>query len=250
MEPERVITPEETVADYEEFGEHSYSSAQGQFEFRKGETKISFEYYKPNLEDLLTNEKSPFCLQGLDFQTFQIDEQYEPYRKIMNEVRIINKFILENNNSTLDCCESFGLEGKIYFNINKEMMGDSGINVEEKSVGLADDPLTPNGLLTLVHEIGHNKNYEADKEAYHERQKDIEKFNNITNYKSINLSEVDEKVAQSVLEEERGAWATALNDIRPFIKDLDFKPNKIKEFVHHKSLQMYCTYLRMILNAK
>lgn len=248
LEPAGDIRENEDISGYEEFGEHSYERDRDRYEFHMGETEILLEYSKPTEEELLTGEDSLFGFNNqVDMSQFKSDIEFEEYRSAIDNIRLLEKIVLKKGDVSLDTSKILEKnKGKIYFNFHDNLGAYSSINVKNAKIVLTEDPLTPIGLMTLFHEIGHYQDYIKDEVDYNIRNEELEKFNLFTTLPVFNL---EKESSEAVLKTERVAWAYALNGLRPFIKDLNLKLDGIRNFVHGRCLKSYSETIRTALRT-
>ncbi len=248
LEPRNDLFEGQEIADYEEFGEHSYEQEKGYWEFQIGNTKISLKYSKPKLDDLLEGKYSKFWfLSILDKKQFKENEAFKELREKLNKIRLIDEMLVENKSELYNTNQIFQ-DGKILFNLESEE--SSAINLNYNEIFLTEDPLTPKGFVTILHEIGHYQDLNTgDEQTRAVIQEEYDKKNKYKtasdsiweSKKSINLNEDD---AASVLMRERSAWAFALKDLKPYIKDLKINTENLKNFIHGGCLESYSTNIR------
>ncbi|WKZ25048.1 MAG: hypothetical protein QY321_01285 [Patescibacteria group bacterium] len=237
------------ISDYEEFGEHSYTLERGRFEFKIGDTKIILDYDQPPLEDIIGTEDSLLGFdQSVPLEDFESSEEFKPYLKMLTDIRIIKKLVLDNGKECLDTSEVFADEnqrGKIYFNFHEQLGAFSNIDIENLKICIKMDPLTPMGLAHILHEIGHYQDSQTyDRQEYILRNKISYPARNFINDP---LAPVDTESASLALEDERKAWAFALNNLRPFSKDLKLKLDGLDSLIHGHCLQSYSDSIRLAL---
>lgn len=255
LEPISEVKEPETVklSEYKEFGEHSYDTEKGRFEFTLGDTKILLEYSTPDLDKLL-DDKAFFSGLVKSGNVRLFDNFAGKMAEITNNIRVIDKFSLENGDGKYDIGEIFK-DGKIFFNyMGNPEFNSSVIHLRVANLFLVADPLTPDGLVILSHEIGHYKDYQNkdnENSAYGQANTDKErKFREASIWE-----EGEEKLEGTIVEEgaqirmirERTAWAIALKNIKPFLTDLKIDPNNLKEFIHNYSLQAHSNFVRNVI---
>lgn len=244
------------IANYKELGEHSYDSESSKFEFLIGQTKITLSYSKPVISDLV-NEKDfasrLFTASGLtNDDLLDFDNLKKKLGLIIDNIRCVDELILENQDSKYEVKEFFN-NGKIFFNLHKNTDVSSCINLEDKQIFLSEDPLTPEGIVSLFHELGHYKDstrIESPTKPSHKSRMFIART-----FKGVALNadqgELKDKVwemgARDLLTLERDAWAIALNDLKPFIKDLKLKRSDLENYVHGKCLLSYSEFIRRVI---
>jgi hypothetical protein len=247
LEPEnKMLDLENTeVTDYKEFGDHSYDKESGSFEFKFGDTNIDFAYHQPKISELIENKfvgarLLSYHINQKDFKMKSNEELTNIMDAILDNLRVVDKFTLRNRGGEYDIKEIF--DGKIFFNFKKEL-SESGLDPASGSIFLTKDPLTPEGLLILSHEVGHYKsntrNSENDPVTHDYKEKIGSIFREIINLPINNLSADFEEAAASVLESERSAWAYALKHLRPFLKDLKLGNKDLEKYIHSFCLQSY-----------
>jgi len=100
---------------------------------------------------------------------------------------------------------------------------------------LEKKPSSPDGILTMMHELGHIE----DKKLLDsiQRVKDLR-------YENIMIGGYDEDVEKEKnalqLEWERDAWAYALNKTRPYIEGFELPEGALEEYIHEYALGSYC----------
>lgn len=254
LEPKKITLfgaekfPEPQIADYEEFGEHNYLAPEGKFEFKMGDTNISLEYGTPHMNEIIGTKDSLFKINlplFLTVDALKEDEKFKPWFKMFENMRILENVTLDNGKDVLDTSKIFSDQNgkkKIYFNADQKLLGPSGIEQKDPKIVLTEDPLTPKGLLFLLHEIGH---YESDQLYSAEDNKErIEQVLRLYEFVRDSSTPIDEASAKTSLENERAAWTHALNNLRPFTKDLQFNRKGIDHFVHKVALQSYSETIR------
>jgi hypothetical protein len=257
LEPIAEILEGVKVADYDEFGEHSYEAEAGNFEFIFGDTKISLKYSKPGYENIMKQKHLPASLFRQALTNFEDladpEKAMEIAGKVIDGTRIIEEFTLEKNNERYSFAEILS-EGRIYFNSQGDP-SSSGFQPETSNIFLAKDPLTPEGLVTLFHEMGHYEDITTGDEDAQWLVKSESKISTIFQAggeKAIAFNtklkgEKWEMGAGFLLARERAAWAFALKNIKPFIKDLGIKSEKLEQEIHGKCLQSYSTFIRNVI---
>jgi hypothetical protein len=260
LEPVNDVLEGNKVADYEEFGEHSYDKESGSFEFTLGETTVSLKYLKPTIEDLKNKKHLSTTLLNNAIEEINKIEDMEAALditgKVIDEVRVIEEFILKNKDEEYNIGEALG-DGKIFFNSYNKPGLSSFLQTETDNVFLTLDPLTPEGLVSLAHEIGHYKDFnvggdedvrELIKLEYHSANS-FKKAGDLS--MKAGLSRLNEKdwsgSAEYLIAHERAAWGFALRDLKPFIKDLKIETKGLDKFVHGRCLQSYSDFIRTIV---
>lgn len=237
-----VISENIKIAGYEDFGEHSYEEEIGSFEFFMGETRISLKFSRPEFQDIFGGDLSGLkAFKKLDFLSVVRDEMLENFveftqrKESIKKIRIIDEMILENKDGRFDTKEIFN-DKKIYFNIPKDLEPYDHFNLHQEAIILSGDPLTPEGLLSLGHEIGH---YFLNKDEWFSKPISRKELKNI-----------NEQQAELFIKEERGAWAYALNIIRPFIKDLALNLKDIDKYIHEDCLKSHSEKIDFIFSIQ
>jgi hypothetical protein len=192
--------------------EHEYNEGDGKIEFTKGDTKVFLEYSKPDSE-----EWNNLMLRN----GYEYNDWGRPSYKYL---KVIEKFIIENSDDRFDSSELLtNSDYKMYF---QSRMIDYESDKSRIGYGfiLSDhDILTPKGLLMLFHEIGH---YKISKQYGSKYEKVMEKIRDKLSKKDTFFTKAKEKDGENILREERNAWASALNDLKPFLEDLEIEFNE------------------------
>lgn len=250
LEPSGPILEGVEVSDYRDFIDHSYELKEGKYELAKNGTRIVFAYSQPTVEELINEEQLAAKLLSHNGVTENDFADYESLRKkteyIFDNIRVVKTLIFENKAGKYDIEEVFP-EGKIFFNFQKDYVSSSGICLDAKQIFLTEDPLTPKGFVTLLHEIGHYKDStEGDETAKRYIDNEIKMaqlFVRAGNKVKLK-ADVWERAAESVLGRERAAWAFALKDLKPFITDLEIRTDNLQDHIHGMCLKSYSTFIR------
>jgi len=173
--------------------------------------------------------------------------------KIANSnIRKIIKFILKNKESTIDVVGMLPKDYSVYVttNINKEDNSFESVNRPiERKIFINVPLLSVDGIMSLLHEIGHEKRDQT--------QTVLENFKDDNSRKRISTSGIVERIlaglsfrkpnikdASRVLRDERDAWSFALQKIKPFMKDLNIDIKDIENIIHHNALYSYSWLIR------
>lgn len=217
LKMEAISTPKNLV-------EHKYEKS-GELNFKIGETDVAFKYSDPSL--------------GYKFKSFLEDRRppvpnYIPRLDLVNNLRRINNFSLENNSGKYSVTDILPRDWSVYFLLQKNKKTKTGwIDFDKKVIILSEDPLTANGLLSLGHEIGHYEDSQSISEEEKSQRLKALQAQNSNDYAS---SQIDKDILTKV---ERNAWAHSLNDLRNFTKDLNISLGEIDDLVHGDCLQSY-----------
>ncbi|KKR20434.1 MAG: hypothetical protein UT48_C0018G0027 [Parcubacteria group bacterium GW2011_GWE2_39_37] len=126
----------------------------------------------------------------------------------------------------------------------------------QPAITVRADVLSMNGIITLLHEIGHleliNKQVKTgpDKNYYYSRAVSYIKTFNKKLFTKEERENPDflEYIASYVLQTERDAWAFCLNKLRPFIRAGSINKEDILVMAHDWALQSYNDRLNSTLN--
>ncbi len=200
--------------------DHEYKRKDN-IEFKLGDTDIKLKYSSPDFSYLFK-------------MLFKKPASFEPSignLNILINLRKIDELIIENSSDTYSTKDILTKDWQIFFWTIKNINFRSSISLEEKIIFLEEDPLTSKGILQLAHEIGH---FEQDQILSKEEKKIRENIR-----VGLNLGIVDNESKGIIIQEERTAWAYALNHFRHFNKDLNISNNDIEETVHRECLKSY-----------
>ena len=195
----------------------------------KGDTTISFSYRNLDLE-----EKINFLFHSI----FLSQSIIKGIVRMIKDVRIVKNFKIENKNGdNFNMRDILGEDYKVITFSNKSI-GNSFIDIERKIIAIGEDLTSIKGILNLLHEIGHYQDY-----ALVENIDEINTARRKTKFlkRKEKLLEHDLEI---LLRTERNAWAHALKNIRPFIKDLGINPKEIYTYNHGRCLQGYSDFIR------
>lgn len=96
-------------------------------------------------------------------------------------------------------------------------------------------PSSPEGILVLMHELGHM----SDEQISEDDQRELE-----MNFKAIIAGDYSEEMQQEknaiTLRQERFAWAQALKNLRPFLNSFGVSKESIDTFIHDFNLGAHC----------
>ncbi len=173
-------------------------------------------------------------------------------------IRKLKELILRNPEAELDILKLLPPEYSVYFttNMDKEDYSFEGVNApKEKRMYINTPLLSIDGILGILHEIGHNVRDEQQSPS--EQTKD-----EVSNLRFM-LEEIMEKIlagisprkpniedASRLLQDERDAWGIALNKIKPFMKDLNIDTEDLKNIIHHNALYSYSLLIKEEINLE
>lgn len=220
---------------------HEWSDS-GVFEFEKGATKFSLKYFSPEFSELFK----------LGVQEGSITPN--AIKVFLGRYRQIEELIISNQDTNLDISEILPEGYRVFFNPHSNNMSGSKLDVKNKMIFITSDILLTSGLLALFHELGHqetindissqNPAYLSDRAfAYQDL-----KYNESLRRDYLRKPENAETSAELLLRDERNAWANALNNIRPFVKDLEINVEDAKDLIHEYCLESYSQFIEK--NAK
>jgi hypothetical protein len=122
----------------------------------------------------------------------------------------------------------------------------------EYNVLLTENITSPATLVTLLHEIGHVKRPTADSAILNTRARYVRylqtRNKNLLTAEEKTDPELEDKIFQVILEEERDAWAYALKEMRPLIKAGFLEKKDVLDFLHTNALQSYSDTIRKVAN--
>lgn len=179
--------------------------------------------------------------------------------KITNQnIRKLESLILKNKESQLDILSLLSPDYSTYITTNLDKIDNSFESVHrpnERKIFINSPLLSVDGIMTLLHEIGHN--HRDQHQSVLEQNKDE---NSLLRFK---VSGIIEKIlagiifrgpnikdASRVLRDERDAWSFALQKIKPFMKDLNVDINDMENIIHHYALYSYSLLIRDDVDIK
>jgi len=199
--------------------------------FKIKECSIIFEYSYPNINVLFKSLLGkPGYVAGIKNGIINI----------IKNLRKIDNLSLKNDKSEYFIYNILPKDWTVLFSIGKKEDFESCISFNDKTIILNTNPLTKEGLMGLLHEIGH---WEDDKK--------ISKYDRFQREKSqhkMAFRNGTEKDKDILIQIERNAWANGLNHIRNFKDDLDISIDEIKQEVHGNCLQYYEDRFTELLN--
>lgn len=209
----------------DDFMDHAYDKKKGSFEVQLENTKLFLQYSnvgffeKRKLQDKMSQEIMEH-INELSFYAF-------------DSVRSLDNLVLDNGQDKLDFKHLF--PGKIYFNFKHPFnKTPSFIFGDNDSIVLTDDPLTPAGIMSLLHEVGH---YQDETRPEEESIKSAGTF-------FANSNIYPEGSSEKILRTERSAWAFALRNLKPFYNDLGLTNEIINKEIHDYALRSYSNNVR------
>lgn len=151
----------------------------------------------------------------------------------------LTSFELKNNHAKYDLAS----EGKNpVILVKKPNTPDSRrgsiANIEANIVVLEMFPNSPEGILTLGHELGHIN----DDQIILDNGRKSELRSNAM-FAGGASGIMDKERDAITLRQERFAWAYALGKLRPFIKDFEVPERSVDSFVHDFTLGSHCHYM-------
>ncbi len=216
---------------YSELGKHSYKEDRGTYEFKLGNTELSFSYSKVKESEVAEDPE----LQKL-LNKFYIT---------LNSVRAVDRFILSNGEAIFDLKSIMNEErgGKVFFHLKEGIVGNDYFDEDSNNILLESDPLTQGGVVGLLHELGHYNDFiSISKDEFRKRKKSLRRME--LDDTSIYNDDPEFEDGEAVLKMERDAWAFALKTLKPFAADLHMKLENIQQFVHNKCLGEYSEHIR------
>ncbi|MCX6793206.1 MAG: hypothetical protein NTY12_04225 [Candidatus Falkowbacteria bacterium] len=207
--------------------DYDYEKPEGSFRAQLGNTSISLDYSRPD----------PYLSESLRAGLLSKNVNQNELKNILKNVRALDRFVVENKNGCFDLNSAFP-GGKVYFNLGEGNV-ESFINMGHKVIFLEQDPWTPEGLVALLHEVGHYKDYVRS----NHNQRTIKKISRHLIKKDLGT----ESEGEVVLKEERDAWAFALRDLKPFKEDLDIYLDELEEEIHGLCLKSYSDFIKETL---
>ncbi|MCX6793204.1 MAG: hypothetical protein NTY12_04215 [Candidatus Falkowbacteria bacterium] len=217
------------ISGYYRFGttDYDYKKPEDSFKAQLGTTSIALDYSRP-----IFYKTQAEAIQ--DYKDLPLDD----ILNIFKNGRKLDNFVIENEVGRFDLNEAFP-EGKVLFNIEIGK-GQSYIDIYNKVIILGEDPWTPEGLVTLLHEVGHYKDYLRSNPSERHAKKTAR--NSIDEGKDIEFN------SELLLRKERDAWAYALKDLDPFREDLDIYLDELQEEIHGSCLKSYSDIIKEKLN--
>ncbi len=192
--------------------------------------------------DVFENDKLKvsFDSRNISLNSFPVEEfselQYFLMRTKINleEYEQLTSFVMENEKNTFKLQEE-EKQPVILFKKHSELQTGGASYQPYNLVLLEHKPSTPDGILTLLHEIGHINDEKLAGNL--QRVKDLR-------FENVMIGGYDEDIEKEknalVLERERIAWAYALNKIRPYIGGFELGEGVLEEYIHGNALGSYC----------
>jgi len=190
-------------------------------EFKLGSTEVKLKYSSPNLKYIINSIlKRPATF---DSPIGNLD--------ILLNLRKINDLTFKNSSAEYSVMDILGEGWEVFFWTKDNPKFRSCVSLDSKVIFTDKNPLTPNGILSLAHEVGH---FEEEQVLTKE-----EKKRRGSARMGLNLGIIDKENRNVIIEEERNAWARALNHFRHFSKDLNVENIDIEKVVHQDCLESY-----------
>lgn len=175
-----------------------------------------------------------------------------------SNIRKLQKLMLKNNEAELDVLKLLPLGYSTYIttNVDKEDASFESIHRSgEKKIYINSPILSVDGILGLLHEIGHNlrdQNQNPSEQIKDEISTQRFKLSGILEkiLAGISPRNPNSKDASRLLRDERDAWSIALHEIKPFMKDLNINIEDIENIIHHDALYSYSLLIRDNINLE
>ena len=194
----------------------------GNIEAKIGDTDIKLEYASPDIKYLFKSI----------FERKNIFDQNIKKLDVLKNLRKIDNFTLQNSTNRYSIKDILPPDWEVYFLNKKSREFVSGLDFKKKNIILNENPLEVEGILSLVHEMGHYEEYEILSEEEKKERTDARRRDGF-------FGIVHQKDKDLIIKEERNAWAYGLNHLRHFKKDLDISSEEIEKKVHNDCLQHY-----------
>ncbi len=223
-----IITEDNFVAKFPKFFENIGSeikNVDGSVSFENGEVKVTLD--SQDFEEYLDSCEDGEVLKGVITDS---DQSFDP----RDYVRL-NKFIIEDGSNSLILDYKNEYRTVIYKKRDDSAPSRSEAFHDIDLVRLHRQPSSPDGILVLLHEIGHLEDPELSEGV--QRQSTL-KFEAII--AGGYTKEIKEENDAITLKSERKAWAYALNKIRFIIRKLGIPEESVKDFIHGYTLGSYC----------
>lgn len=219
----------------EPFIEHDWQR-EGKIEFKKGDTEVIMEYSTPNFSEIF---KAAFFSNLFSKTTLNLLQ-----RKFKN----LDNLSLKNNKKQLELSKILPSNFLILFNPDSKI-SNGKIDSQNSILLIESSPMTPEGLLVVMHEVGHFQAAQAHGGSY---SSDIQKAQRHLNEEQALMGRAfyhtgsNAGSAAHVLKGERDAWAQALQNIRPFMDDLQISQEDTKKIIHGQCLGTYSDFIRSL----
>lgn len=124
---------------------------------------------------------------------------------------------------------------------------ERSLDGDHASILIENNITSPSTLLAMFHEVGHYKrSLNKDLYKYLTFARTLNK--KLLTKEDISDPDLNEKIAEMVLREERGAWAYVLKTIKPLIRSGFFNKEEVLSFIHERSLQTYSNFFRSFID--
>lgn len=191
-------------------------------EFRVKDCSINFEYSYPNINVMF---KSILSKPGY------VASPQNGIINIIKNLRKIDNLSFKNDKSEYSVYSILPKDWTVLFSIGKKEDFESCISFNDKTIILSSNPITKDGLMDLIHEVGH---WEDENKI-----SNYEKNRRENSYFKMASHHGTEKDKEILISQERNAWANGLNHIRHFVNDFDISTDEINEEIHGDCLQYY-----------
>lgn len=134
---------------------------------------------------------------------------------------------------------------KIVFNYKRDVCDGASADRSSKLILINGDISVVDGLLAMLHEVGHAQMLDAmaDKEL-ETYDKEREKFHRAV-FKNEKL---EKEILDKVILDERNAWARALKMLKPFIRTGIIRKEEVANHIHKVALKSYSEAISKLIS--
>ncbi|MFA6397607.1 MAG: hypothetical protein WDK96_02035 [Candidatus Paceibacterota bacterium] len=210
-----------------------------------------FESKNENLNLEVSYGKGPedlFFHDTEEISKFSKEKQHllEVMRLEPQKYKTLENFVLKNKNSEINFKKIIYNNSEFFAKVPPEPAksnGEGGGNYEHEtnSVVFRGDLSTPIGIIIALHEIGHS-NDELSKVKLKEFPTSTR---SLDDHKYLTKEQID-----IYFRSERNAWAFAIKQIKPFIKDLGLTLDDLKTISHKWALKNHSDFAEEMLNGE
>ncbi len=173
--------------------------------------------------------------------------QLEKYKQVDN-FRVVRSLKLSNKDRSvvLDLNDLVPVGTNMLIDVNA--LGVSRLNnynSKNNTITVGKDLRTAEGLVTLLHEVGHARTQQNGEGGFTREQLDEATFYRQFLRSNDDASEIPQAVLETILKDERFAWEFAIKSLRPFL-NADSGSSFNEDSVKHYASEWLSSYFRRI----